>query len=61
MRSPKKFLKKLVFLAILKNCKNVVALFHYNNQAAAAVDYIMFNFSFSNFVWTGFIKESSHV
>jgi hypothetical protein len=33
-------------------------------QAAAAVDYIMFNFdnfSTSNFVWTGFIKESSHV
>jgi hypothetical protein len=46
------------------NCKNVVALLHYNNQAAAAVDYIMFNFhnfSISNFVWTGFIKESSHV
>jgi hypothetical protein len=39
-------------------------LLHYNNQTAAAVDYIMFNFdnfSISNFVWTGFIKESSHV
>jgi hypothetical protein len=31
-------------LALLKNCENVVALLHYNNQAAAAVDYIMFNF-----------------
>jgi hypothetical protein len=39
-------------LALLKNCENVVALLHYNNQAAAAVDYIMFNFdnfSISNF------------
>jgi hypothetical protein len=39
-------------------------LLHYNNQAAAAVDYIMFNFdnfSSSNFICTGFIKESSHV
>jgi hypothetical protein len=39
-------------------------LLHYNNKAAAAVDYIMFkfdNFSISDFVWTGFIKESSHV
>jgi hypothetical protein len=29
-----------------------------------AVDYIMFNFdnfSISNFAWTGFIKENSHV
>jgi hypothetical protein len=51
-------------LALLKNYENVVALLHYNNQAAAAVDYIMFNFdnfSISNLVWTGFIKESSHV
>jgi hypothetical protein len=51
-------------LALLKNCENAVALLHYNNQAAAAVDYIMFNFdnfSISNFLWTGFIKESSHV
>jgi hypothetical protein len=51
-------------LALLKNCENVAALLHYNNQAAAAVDYIMFNFdnfSIGNFVWTGFIKESSHV
>jgi hypothetical protein len=34
------------------------------DRAAAAVDYIMFNFdnfSISNFVWTGFIKDSSHV
>jgi hypothetical protein len=64
MLSSKKFLRKLVFLALLKNCKNVVALLHYGNQAAAAVDYIMFNFdnfSISNFVWTGFIKENSHV
>jgi hypothetical protein len=48
----------------MKNCENLVALLHYNNQAAAAVDYIMFNFdnfSISNFVWTGFIKESSQV
>jgi hypothetical protein len=44
MRSSKKFLRKLVFLALLKNCENLVALLHYNNQAAAAVDYIMFNF-----------------
>jgi hypothetical protein len=39
-------------------------LLHYNNQAVAAVDYIMFNFdnfSVSYFVLTGFIKESSHV
>jgi hypothetical protein len=46
------------------NCENEVALLHYNIQAAAAVDYIMFNFdnfAISNFVWTGFIKESSHV
>jgi hypothetical protein len=38
-----------------------VALVHYNNQAAAVVDYIMFNFdnfSISNFLWTGFIKEN---
>jgi hypothetical protein len=51
-------------LALLKNGENFVALLHYNNQAAAAVDYIMFNFdhfSISNFVWTGFIKKSSHV
>jgi hypothetical protein len=50
-------------LALLKNCKNVVALLHYNNKTAAAVDYIMFNFdnfSIRDFVWTGFIKESSH-
>jgi hypothetical protein len=49
-------------LALLKNCENVVALLHYSNQAAAAVDYIMFNFdnfSISDLVWTGFIKESS--
>jgi hypothetical protein len=47
------------FLALLKNCKNVVML-DYNNQATAAVDYIMFNFdnfSIGNFVWTGFILE----
>jgi hypothetical protein len=51
-------------LALLKNCENVVALLHYNNEAAAPVDSIMFkfdNFSIINFVWTGFIKESSHV
>jgi hypothetical protein len=51
-------------LALLKNCENLVALLHYINQAAAAVDYIMFNFdnfSISNYVWTGFIKESSHL
>jgi hypothetical protein len=56
--------KYFCFLALLKNCENVVALLHYNNQAAAAFDYIMFNFdnfSISNFVWTGFIKESSHL
>jgi hypothetical protein len=61
MRSSKKFLRKLVFLALLKNCENVVALLHYINQTAAAVDYIMFNFdyfSISNFVWT---EEISHV
>jgi hypothetical protein len=46
-------------LALLKNCENVGALLHYNNPAAAAVDYIMFNFD--NFSWTSFIKESSHV
>jgi hypothetical protein len=57
-------MRKLVFLDLLKNCENVVALLHYNNQVATAVDYIMFNFdnfSISNFVWTGFIQESSHV
>jgi hypothetical protein len=62
MRSSKNFLRKLVFLALLKNCENVVALLHYNNQAASAVNYIMFtlnNFSISNFVCTGFIKENS--
>jgi hypothetical protein len=51
--------EKTCFLALLKNCENVVALLHYNNQAAAADDYIMFNFdnfSISNFVWTGLIK-----
>jgi hypothetical protein len=51
-------------LALLKNCENVLALLHYNNQAAAAVDYIMLNFdnfSISYFVWTGLIKESSHL
>jgi hypothetical protein len=51
-------------LALLKNCEIVVALLHYNYQAAAAVDYIMFNFdnfSISNFIWIGFIKENSHV
>jgi hypothetical protein len=51
-------------LVLLKNGGNVVAMLHYNNQAAAAVDYIMFNFdnfSISNFVWTGFVKEKSHV
>jgi hypothetical protein len=39
-------------------------LLHYNNQAAAVVDYIMFNFdnfSISYFVRTALIKESSHV
>jgi hypothetical protein len=49
-------------LALLKNCENIVALLHYNNQAAAAVDYIMYNydnFSISNFVWTGFIKKTA--
>jgi hypothetical protein len=56
--------EKIDFLPLLQNCGNVLALLHYNNQAAAAVDYIMFNFdnfSISNFVWTGFIQESSHV
>jgi hypothetical protein len=51
-------------LALLKNGENIVALLHYNNQAAAAVDYLMFNFdnfSISIFVWTSFIKENSHV
>jgi hypothetical protein len=33
-----------LFLAHLKNCENVVAFLQYNNQTAAAVDYIMFNF-----------------
>jgi hypothetical protein len=33
--------RSFCFLALLKKCENVV---HYNNQAAAAVDYIMFNF-----------------
>jgi hypothetical protein len=48
----KEVLRKLVFWLSLKICENVVALLHYNNQAAAAVDYIMFNFdniSISNF------------
>jgi hypothetical protein len=56
--------EKTYFLALLKNCENVIALLHYNNQTAAAVDHIMFNFdnfSISNFVWTFFFKESSHV
>jgi hypothetical protein len=56
--------EKTCFLALLKNCKNIVAFLHFNNQAAAAVDCIMFNFdhfSISNFVWTGFIKESTHL
>jgi hypothetical protein len=60
----KEISEKTCFLALLKNCENAVALLHYNNQAAAAVDYIMFNFDdfrISHFVWTGFIKESSHV
>jgi hypothetical protein len=60
MRSSKKFKRKLV--SILKNCENVVALLHYNNKAAAAVDNIMFNFdnfSISNFVWTGFIRKAA--
>jgi hypothetical protein len=51
-------------LALLKNCENVDALLHHNKQAAAAVDYTFFNldnFSISYFVWTGFIKEISHV
>jgi hypothetical protein len=51
-------------LALLKDCENVVALLHYNNQAAAAVDYIIFNFdnfSISYCVWAGLIKESSHL
>jgi hypothetical protein len=49
-------------LALLKNFENVVALLHYNSQAAAAVDYVMFNFdnfSISNFVWTGFLKKAA--
>jgi hypothetical protein len=37
-------------LALLKNCENVVALLHYNNQAATAVDYIMFNFDIFSIV-----------
>jgi hypothetical protein len=32
------------YLTLVKNCENVVALLHYNNQAAATVDYIMFKF-----------------
>jgi hypothetical protein len=51
-------------LALLKKCENVDALLHYDDQAAAANDYIMFNFdnfSIGNFVWTGFNIESSHV
>jgi hypothetical protein len=50
-------------LALLKNCENVVTLLHYNNQAAAAVDYIMFNFDnyfISNFVWNGFKKAAMY-
>jgi hypothetical protein len=35
---------KTCFLTFLKNCLNVIALLHYNNQAAAVVDYIMFKF-----------------
>jgi hypothetical protein len=63
MPSSKKFLRKLVFW-LLKNCENIVALLHYNNQTAAAVDYILFNFdnfSISNFVWTAMygVKKSS--
>jgi hypothetical protein len=64
MRSSKKFSEKTCFLALQKNCENVVALLHCDNQAAAAVDYIMFNFdnfSISNFLWAGFINENSHV
>jgi hypothetical protein len=60
----KEISEKTGFMALLKNCENVVALLHYNKQAAAAFDYIMFNFdnfSINNFVWTGFIKETSHV
>jgi hypothetical protein len=34
-------LSETCFLALLKNCKNVVASLHYNNQAAAVVDYII--------------------
>jgi hypothetical protein len=51
-------------LAVPKNCENVVASLQYINQAAAAGDYIMFNFdnfSISSFVWIDFTKESSHV
>jgi hypothetical protein len=46
--------EKTYFLAFLIKCENEVTLLHYNNQATAAVDYIMFNFdnfSISNFVW----------
>jgi hypothetical protein len=50
--------EKTCFLALLKNCENVVALLQCNNQAAAAVIILgMFNFdnfSISNFVWTDF-------
>jgi hypothetical protein len=56
--------EKTCFLNLLKNCANEFALLQYNNQAAAAVDYIIFNFdnfSISNFSCTGFNKESSHV
>jgi hypothetical protein len=34
-------LSETCFLALLKNCKNVVASLHYNNQAATVVDYII--------------------
>jgi hypothetical protein len=53
-----------LFFGSPENYENEIALLHYNNQATVAVDYIMFNFdnfSISHFVWTGFIKESSHV
>jgi hypothetical protein len=49
-------------LALLKYYENIVALLHYNNQAAAAVDYIMFNFdnfSINNVAWTGFIIKKA--
>jgi hypothetical protein len=36
--------EKTCFFGSPENCENVVALLHYNNQAAAAVEYIMFNF-----------------